>query len=321
MMSSSRAPASPQKARAMVLIVLKVAAAILLTSLALRKVDFAQALAMAKNLPFSAAVGAMALLVLQAFLAAFRWELVSRHTSAWVPFWSALRLIMISLFYTQALPSTLPGDAVRIWGASRFGGRGEAAVGVFLDRLLTLLALLLLATVSLGFLAARGGGWLFVAPDIALGACFVVLVVAVVMRERLSFLLPGKVGSFAVRLAVSTHRLFTSADSLGLCFLSVVIQGLAIVALYVLARGLGLPLTPVAAFMGMPVILLAALLPISVNGWGVREGAMMAVLAGFGIGRTEAATLSVIFGLFQLVLGLAGGLFVLFPEGGEDVKA
>ena len=319
MISSAAAPS--QKARVMALMVLKVAAAILLTWLALRKIDFARALIMARDLPLAVAAGAMALLVLQAVLSAWRWQLVSRRTGAPLVRWPALRLFMTSLFYNQALPSVVPGDAARVWGASRFGGRGEAAVGVFLDRLLTLLALLLLATVSLGFLAAHGGGWLFVAPDLVLGACFAVLAVAVAMRNRLPIILPGKAGAFAVRLAESTHRLFVSTDSFGLCFLSVVIQSLAIVALYVLARGLNLALTPVAAFMAMPVILLVALLPISVNGWGVREGATMAVLAGFGIGRTEAATLSVIFGLFQLALGLAGGLFVLFPEGGEDVKA
>jgi uncharacterized membrane protein YbhN (UPF0104 family) len=143
----------------------------------------------------------------------------------------------------------------------------------------------------------------------------------VALRARLTNFLPGKFGGFAVRLAESVHRLFTSADSFGLCLLSLLIQSLAILALYVLARGMGLALSPAACFMAMPVILLVALLPISVNGWGVREGAMMAVLAGFGIGRTEAATLSVIFGLFQLALGLAGGLFVLFPGRRRDAKA
>lgn len=322
MNKAGEAPQGPVRRRAGAMMALKLAAALLLTWLVLRKVDFAHALAVADSLSAITALGALVLLALQAVLSAWRWMLVSRRTAAALPYWPAYRLFMIGLFYTQALPSTFPGDAVRVWGGARFGSAGEAAIGVFLDRLLTLLALLLLAAMSLAVLAIRShGDPVALVPAAILTAGFLVLALAVAFRAYLTSLVPGKAGRFAARLAQSVHCLFRSGDSFGLCLLSLVIQVFSIVTIVLLASGMGLALTMAAAFVSMPLVMLAALLPVSVNGWGVREGAMIALLAGFGIGHTEAATLSVIYGLFQLGLGLSGGLFVLFPAGSADAKA
>jgi hypothetical protein len=142
--------------RTVIISIVKLVAALLLTWQALRHVDFARDWQIALDLPVTLCAGAMLLLVLQALLSAWRWVLVSRRTGAVLPFAPAFRVFMLSLFYNQALPSTVPGDAARIWGAARFGGKGEAAVGVFLDRILTLLALLLLAGFSVLALLVSG---------------------------------------------------------------------------------------------------------------------------------------------------------------------
>lgn len=302
--------------------VLKLGAAILLTWLALRHIDFSRAWRIAEGLSHVLAAGAMLLLVLQAVLSAWRWALVSRRTTARLPFGPALSVFMLSLFYNQALPSTVPGDAARVWGAARFGGKGEAAVGVFLDRILTLLALLLLAGCSVIALLLGGrASPLLVVPLLVLAAAFALLGMLVILRHRLHGLLPARAGGFALRLGDALHRLAGSADIAGLAAISILIHLLGIAAIWVLAQGMNLPLTITAALIAVPLVLLAALIPVSVNGWGVREGTMVAVLAGFGIAHTEAATLSVVYGLFQLALGLMGGLFAMFAGRRGGAKA
>ena len=301
---------------------LKLAAAVALSWLVLRKIDFHRAFAIALGLSPAVMVVAMVLLVIQAMLAAWRWSLVGGRGGAHLPPGPALRLFMVSLFYNQALPSTVPGDAARVWGAARFGGLQAAAVGVFLDRLLTLIALLVLTLAALALLALQSrGDMLLLAPSLALAAILAAVAVAVRARERLKVLLPGKAGALAGRIGDAIDQLFSSRDIFALGALSLFIHGLGIATFYVLAKGMALPLSPLGALITVPVVLLAALLPLSVNGWGIREATMILVLAGFGIGRTEAATLSVVFGLFQLVLGLSGGIFLLFPTRGADAKA
>jgi len=301
---------------------LKLGAAILLTWLALRHVDFARAWKIAIDLPLVLAMGAILLLIIQALLSAWRWGMVSRRTAAPLPFGPALTVFLLSLFYNQTLPSTVPGDAARIWGAARFGGKGEAVVGVFLDRILTLGALLLLAGFSmLVLLLGDRAGRLLVIPLLLLAAAFGMLAILTIFRRRLLGQLPARAGAFALRLGDALHRLAFSRDILGLGTMSLLIHAVGIAAIWVLAYGMDIPLGMVAAFVAMPLVMLSAQIPVSVNGWGVREGTMIAVLAGFGIARTEAATLSVVYGLFQLALGLAGGLFAMFAGGSKDAKA
>ena len=320
---SAAHPARQFTIRAMALSGLKLGIAVFLVWLVLRKVDLGQAVTIAIGIAPLFAVGAVGFLFLQAVLSAWRWMVISRRTTAVLSFWPALRIFMISQFYNQALPSTVPGDAARVWGAARFGGVPEATIGVFLDRLVTLAALLLLATVgSLGilYLQNRAGLVAFV-PGLVLTTGFVVLAIAVAGRRRLLPLLPTGISLFISALGDATHRLFLSPHIIGLYVVSLFIHTLSIATVYALAWGMGLQLSPLACFLVTPVMALAALLPVSVNGWGVREGTLVALLAGFGIDRTHAVALSVVYGLCQLLLGLIGGLFVLFPDGGANAKA
>jgi uncharacterized membrane protein YbhN (UPF0104 family) len=308
--------------RGVALAAAKLIAAAVLMWLVLRKIDLNRASAIIMGLSAGTVATALALLVVQAVLSAWRWVLVAAQLRVCLPFAAALRLFTVSLFYNQALPSTVPGDMARVWGAARFSTLQMAAVGVFIDRLLTLLALLLLAAGSLSLLAMQRRSDIFIlAPSLLLAAALAALAAAVVARQPLRRMLPGRIGALVGEIGDSLHRLFSSRHIFGLGVLSLVIHGLGIATFYVLARGMGLGLGPFGTFIVTPIVLLSALLPISVNGWGVREATMILVLAVFGIGRTEAAILSIAFGIFQLVLGLAGGLILLFPTRGTSAKA
>src|SRR5690348_2203853 len=114
--------APPARARAALIGAVKLAAAVLLSWAALRKIDFPHAFEMAGGLSFAAGAGALALLLGQALLSAWRWSLIGRRGTVPLPFAASFRLFMVSLFYNQVLPSTVPGDAARVWGAGRFGG-------------------------------------------------------------------------------------------------------------------------------------------------------------------------------------------------------
>ncbi|PNQ96029.1 hypothetical protein C1S70_25715 [Azospirillum argentinense] len=59
----------------------------------------------------------------------------------------------------------------------------------------------------------------------------------------------------------------------------------------------------------------AAALPISLNGWGVREGAFVAGFALYGLGATDALALSLMIGLSVTLSSLPGGLLWLSLKG------
>ena len=58
----------------------------------------------------------------------------------------------------------------------------------------------------------------------------------------------------------------------------------------------------------IPPVVLVSTIPISIAGWGVREAAMITLLALVGVAEADAFVLSVLFGLLTFGLGLPGGI-------------
>jgi len=87
---------------------------------------------------------------------------------------------------------------------------------------------------------------------------------------------------------------------------------------FALARGLGVDLTYWQCLVLCPPVFLLSALPISIAGWGVREGAMVVVLGYVSVPLDEAFALSVALGLTVLVGSLPGGLFLVQGKFAKD---
>ena len=80
------------------------------------------------------------------------------------------------------------------------------------------------------------------------------------------------------------------------------------------AEALGMAIVPVDCLLLVPPIILFTMVPISLAGWGVREGAMVVGFGLVGVPAADALALSVTFGLVNAVTGLPGGLLWLIGE-------
>ncbi len=60
-------------------------------------------------------------------------------------------------------------------------------------------------------------------------------------------------------------------------------------------------------FLVLPVALISVV-PISIAGWGVREGAMVAAFAYAGLSQSDGLLISILFGISYLLLGVLGGV-------------
>ena len=70
--------------------------------------------ALAAVTPFSV-IACIGLLFAQMFLLTLRWTIPMRAAGADIGYWAALRILFAAMFFTQALPSSIGGDAVRIY--------------------------------------------------------------------------------------------------------------------------------------------------------------------------------------------------------------
>lgn len=254
---------------------------------------------------------AVVILLTQAVIMNFRWILIMQAVEAPLPFLSGLRILLVSLWFNQALPSTVGGDLVRIWMLHR--GHvpwGRAVKGVLADRVTALIGLVVLvmggfpfvwlqisdprATYAIGALALSGVAGTFV------------LVTLDRWPQRIRKIWP--LLAFA-SLGVLVRFLLLKFDRRGVLFsTAILIHLLTILTCFVLATGLHSGLSFASALVLVPPVVLLSALPLSISGWGVREGAMVAALATAGVPQAAALAISVLLGLVSLVIGLVGGV-------------
>ncbi len=85
-------------------------------------------------------------------------------------------------------------------------------------------------------------------------------------------------------------------------------QFLTMISIYTLAQGTGIQVNLIDCIFLLPPVMLLASLPISVSGWGVREGAMIVAFGFIGVSQEAALTLSVQFALLGTSASLIGSI-------------
>lgn len=264
---------------------------------------------------------ALALIFLQTFVLNARWELIMRALGVSLDLMAGWRILMISLWFNQVLPSSVGGDAVRMWLLRRRGVQWSQAVkGVAADRFTALIGLVALMVAGLPFLASRVSNH---AALLAIGgltlagvAGTAVLLTLDRLPKRLTAL--PAVASF-VRFGVLVRFLLLRSERCGLLFGSAVfIHLVTSAACYALARGVGAQLSLADAGILIPPVILLTAVPISISGWGVREGAMVACLGLAGVPSEEALSVSLLLGAISVIVGLVGGvIWLASPERGS----
>lgn len=95
---------------------------------------------------------------------------------------------------------------------------------------------------------------------------------------------------------------------------SALVHLLAGATMWLIARGLDVPVGLVDCLVLMPPIVLVAGMPLSIAGWGLREGAVVAVFGLAGVPVDGALLMSILFGAMLLLVSLPGGLFLALGE-------
>ncbi len=264
-----------------------------------------------------AAVG-LTLLIVQVGVTMVRWQIALRGIDGWLNHSDAFRYIYMGIFFSQTLPSSVGGDAVRMYkGYKRGLTLSQSINGVMLDRVATVLALAFLVAVMTPFIWSRTGDMALVLPFLAIALGGVAGLCLLMLLDRLpAALQKWRVVRGLGQLATDTRRLFlTPRYSLPLLLVSVIGHINVSAAVYFFAKAMGLHGIGLADCIALfPPVLLLTTIPISVAGWGVREAAMVAAFAFIGVADADAFSLSLIFGVAVVVSSLPGGLIFLLSN-------
>lgn len=249
---------------------------------------------------------ALAFMASHVAAAAKWWMVIGRP----VPFLFALRAHFGGLAANLCLPGAIGGDAMRaalVHGAA--GNAPNLAAGALFDRLVDVVALILLSLG--GLLVLRGEGVegqvsVFAAVGLIAAAVLGFVVMPQMIRGLWRFVprLPG--GDFARRTAASMQALTVRPVFLAaLISASTAIQGGLVYLSWLLAAAAGLEIPLEVWAFAWPLAKILAILPISLNGLGVREASLAALLVPFG-----AISATVVAGglAWQGVLFLTGAI-------------
>ena len=262
---------------------------------------------------------ALLLSVLQIMLLAWRWRFTAGRLGVGMPYRHALSEYYLGVFLNQVLPGGILGDVSRAWRHAILAARRRTAIhAVVLERLVVQAVMLPVAVASLLAIpglrpASLGWGWV-------VALTFAALVIGWVgLRQRLPTV------QAAIReFGADARRAFLPGGVLVIQVGTAVLVMAANLILYVAAaRALGSEI-PLATLLPLIApVLLVMMLPISVAGWGVREGAAALLWGVSGLGVAEGVAIAVAYGLLFLLAALPGLLPLLrvtLAGGGADSR-
>lgn len=258
--------------------------------------------------------------VLAKLIWTYRWQTILRANRLERGFWDLFAVVHIGLFFNTFLPSSVGGDVIRGYYTSR-GGKEQTLISylsVLIERILGLTTFAAMAAIAATVALATDSTPLprqLLISVIALGSAMVAGGVLVfvwkgwtAIARRLS--IPERWIDDLSRGLELFHR--PETPRFEILASSVALKLLGILLYVLCGYALGLELAPTVYFLVIPAAALAAMLPVTLNGLGVREGVTTGLLSAFGAPTATAGALALL-GLAVITgFALLGGIFYVF---------
>jgi uncharacterized protein (TIRG00374 family) len=256
-----------------------------------------------------------------------RWHLLLRAAAVPTTPLRTLHAYAVGIFSNLFLPTSMGGDAARAWMIGRSGRNlAAAAATVVVDRLSAVACLFVLAWVAVVAEPSEIPGELVVALAVITLVGTLALGLAVVAagpaRARVARFVPSRArGALGEAWRATRASLAPNLRTVQVLALGFVFQGLVVVELWALARAIRMDLALALAAVAVAIVLVVTMIPLSIAGFGLREGGYVLVLGAAGYGATQAALLSVLTFVALALASAPGALALLWPMPGAPPRS
>ena len=318
-MPSPAQAATPSPARRRLTFAAKIVVSAALLALLVSKSDAPRLWSYVRTASIAWMVGALALYLLMVLASAWRWGLLLDAQGVHVPGRRLTQSFLVATFFNNFLPSNIGGDVVRITDTAKDArSRTLAATVVLMDRGIGLLGLVLLAAVAATVAATSGTivegpvpSWILWTGFAAATAVSAPAVFAPGVLERvlapLRRLHPEWVGARLEALGGVLERFRQAPGALFWCFAgALLVQGLLVAFYAAVARSIGVAISPWHMAIVVPMSFLVQMLPISVNGLGLREATFSFYFSRLGLPIEAALVVSLLGAGLVMVFSLSG---------------
>ena len=248
--------------------------------------------------------------LISTLLAAYRWRLIMKLLGFKERVSFYVQSYFRGSFFNQVLPGSIGGDAVRVIELVQKGyDKKDSIYGIFVDRIIGLVGLLVLNLIANNLFYGNFPSWLYQLLNlVTIGGVdgFNMLFVF----EKITFLTKFSFSNLFVRLSKRLNTLYASKTLLiQHIAITVVVHIFSILAIYGLALSVEVDLSLQTLLIAIPPVFLLTIVPISLAGWGVRESGMVGILMLIGAQKEEILVISVLYGLLLILAALPGAWF------------
>jgi hypothetical protein len=246
----------------------------------------------------------------------YRWRaILSKDID--IPYTKLLSIYYIGMFFNNFMPTMVGGDIIKGYYIYKHTGRGDISLAsIFMDRYSGVTALIVVTAIALipGWSLLKGTGLpgffvLLIGSYLAIS-----LVLWVTFLHRWVMRLLAKIHFYGINrkietvyttlMSYKTHR----AILVKIFICSAVVQVGVMVGYYILSRGLAMTVPLGYFFLFIPLATVVSMLPVSLAGLGIREGAFVYLFTKVGSSQEQALTLSLMWFAIMACVSLIGGV-------------
>ena len=309
------------RGRSLAIGAIKAAVSIGLLYVLFSRVDFARLWSSARQASPVWLASALLLYLAMILASAWRWGLLLRAQHVELPYRFLTASFLVATFFNNFLPSNIGGDVIRITDTARPArSRTLATTVVLIDRGIGLLGLALMAAMGASLMHRLAVGP--VGPGVlwaGFGLGAIIATPALLMPDMAAKLLaPLRVFHAEwvdARIARLTHALTKFKETptaLAGCFAgAVIVQGVLVLFYLAIARSMNIPIGFAELAVIVPVSFIVQMIPLSVNGFGVREATFGFYFTRLGLPLESALLVSFMGAALIMLFSLSGGLVYL----------
>jgi glycosyltransferase 2 family protein len=307
----------------------KIAVTALLFFLIFRKIDFHQFGTTLRNARLDILGLAFLVLWIGHYICIYRWRMLMRPLMPVLGTGKLFGIYCIGLFFNLTFPTVVGGDVVKMYYAGKPSkAYAQSFAATFLDRDAGMLAMMIIASAAILAYPVSVPG----------------IPVSLIIWSAFAAFILGNVGIFSPYF----HRLLTGflirihlakiakkVDTISSAFqimwqhksvlvfsllISIVNQLLVIAVTWIMALGLRIKVSPTYFLVFVPVITLISMIPISLNGMGLREYAFYSLFGAIGVAAASCIALGVLSSLMTILSSLPGGVVYIFFRNRADMQ-
>jgi len=274
-----------------------------------------------KNVILSADIGwilvSFSLHSLGLLISAIRWKILITAQDDDASLLFLVKSYLVGSFFNNLLPTRIGGDAVRIWDGSKLSRSMLKSFAIVLvERLTGILILLFFALGAAAFRIEMAKNIPVIWVALILGGAGIILILLffspltiLILRFFPDKKILGKIKQKALTLRETVLSYNRKKKELARAmFWALLLQINVILHFFLIGKALKLNIDFVDYFIFIPLVLLIQLIPVTINGLGLREGAYLEIFKFYGISGETALAFSFIDLAFMLIVGIIGGI-------------